>query len=99
MELEAELVRCRERLHKLEAAVQALRYRADSVQEWRSRIDPIVSELRETDRIAAEVARKMKEQTSFHLTTVQRRVAYAAGGFAILGGAAAVAQAVASFFQ
>jgi hypothetical protein len=73
-----EILRLRDRLHKAEGDLRGLASHLGELERWRRQIDPIVAELREADRIAEAVAKRMKDERVGRLTSRQATVAIAA---------------------
>ena len=71
-DLKEELVRLRDRMHKAETKLVAFDLLVSDMRSWRDRIDPVIEDLREADRIAEAVANKVNEQRNLSLTKVQK---------------------------
>ena len=90
---DAELLRLRDRVHKLSNDVLGLRYEIDALREWRVEVrlqlEQVEYELEgmlKADEVAEAVAEKMSEQHTFHLTLVQKTAAIAVGVVAVADG-------------
>lgn len=55
----AEILRLRKRVHDLQTVVAENSLRIRGVEDWQKRWEPVVAELRESDRIAAAVAARL----------------------------------------
>lgn len=64
----AEVLRLRDRIHDLANTVTAHEYRLQRVEQLWKHFEPIIEDLREVDRIAEGVAKKMSEQQAAQLT-------------------------------
>lgn len=95
-----EIVRIRERIHKLYSWTAALRMRADDFDQWRhrqeqqtetleglvERVDGKVEELIKTDEIAEQISQKLQARNRLELTVAQKLGA--ALGFLVTAAAA-----------
>ena len=69
-----EILRLRDRMHKVESRLIGLELAAKGLLGWKERIEPIIEDLREADRIAEEVANRLSEQHRQALTEGSYRV-------------------------
>ncbi len=95
---EQEIIRLRDRVHDMASTLTALRYLVDDHTRWQKHFEPIIEDLREADRIADAVAKRMQEDRtneltvdSIGLTKTQRRAAIGGVAVATLAAVADVA--------
>lgn len=69
-------------MHKVRGDVAALRWSVQSIDRWQKHYEPIIEDLREADRIADAVAKRMQETQQIGLTRVQRLAAIGGVGIA-----------------
>jgi hypothetical protein len=77
-----EILRLRDRVHRVEGDVRGLAIHVREFEEWRRRIDPVVAEMREADRIADAVAQRMTQDRARMFTDAQVWAGIAAAGVA-----------------
>jgi hypothetical protein len=73
-----EILRLRDRMHSATTRLAALELNQQALLDWRKEVSAIVDELRESDRIAEAVAKRLKEQNTLTFTKWQARIAAAA---------------------
>ena len=93
-----EIMRLRDRMHSVESKLVGIELVLAALREWQHKVDGRLKELAEkldgivkADEIADEVAKRMRQTRSLHLTRVQRVLG-------VIGTLALVATAARSWF-
>ena len=72
MDLDNEILRIRNRLHKMSSDVTGLKYRVEDLEKDRDKTNAAVERLMEEKEIDLRVKARLKEQNTLYLSTVQK---------------------------
>ena len=92
MDLDAEVLRCRERLHKLESSVSGLEIILSHLRKETEHVSTAIERMVRADEIAAAVEKRLESARRVRFTTAQR-------SFAILALAVGIADTLSNIFR